>query len=61
MPWLEAYGEILRRFSWRKNDPHIQLHIDLAKQLLTPSDQFLANLRAALTSDSTVSVSDRST
>jgi hypothetical protein len=48
-PWLATYGQHLRRFSWRKNDPHVQLHIDAIGLLSTPSGQFLTDLRAALT------------
>jgi len=47
-PWLEAYGTYLRRFSWRKTDPHVQLQMKVAGLLATSSETFLADLQATL-------------
>ena len=47
-PWLGAYGSHLQRFSWQKHDPHIQLQVNVAEVLATPSEQFLTDLRAAV-------------
>jgi hypothetical protein len=47
-PWLQTYGAHLRRFCWRKRDPHILLEINLTELLVTPSDTFLNDLQAAL-------------
>ena len=46
--WLEVYGTHLRRLSWRKTDPHIQLRVEVVGLLATPSQTFLADLQAAL-------------
>ena len=40
-PWLRAYGASLHRFSRRKTDPHVQLHLQATKLLATPSATFL--------------------
>jgi hypothetical protein len=47
-PWLEVYGAHLHRFSWRKIDPHIQLHANVAGLLATSSETFLTELQAAV-------------
>jgi len=47
-PWLQAYGAHLDRFAWHKTDPHIQLQVNVAGLLGTPSEAFLANLQAAV-------------
>jgi len=47
-PWLEIYGAHLRRFVWRKADPHIQLQVRIAGLLTTSSETFLADLQAAV-------------
>jgi hypothetical protein len=47
-PWLEAYGMVLFRFSWRKTDPHIQVQVKAARLLDTSSDTFLTDLQAAV-------------
>lgn len=47
-PWLEIYGTHLRRFIWRKTDPHIQLQVKMAGLLATSSEMFLADLQAAV-------------
>jgi hypothetical protein len=47
-PWLETYGAHLRRFVWRKADPHIQLQVRMAGLLTTSSETFLADLQAAV-------------
>jgi hypothetical protein len=47
-PWLQAYGAHLRRFYWRKRDPHILLEINLSQLLAAPSKTFLDDLQAAL-------------
>ncbi|MBN1814801.1 MAG: hypothetical protein JXA14_23380, partial [Anaerolineae bacterium] len=47
-PWLQTYGAHLRRFYWRKRDPHILLEINLSELLALPSETFLDNLQAAL-------------
>lgn len=47
-PWLEVYGAHLRRFIWRKTDPHIQLQVRMAGLLATSSETFLADLQAAV-------------
>jgi hypothetical protein len=47
-PWLQTYGAHLRRFYWRKRDPHILLQANLARLLATPSETFLADLQIAL-------------
>jgi len=43
--WLETYGAHLQRFSWGKRDPHVQLQVNLARMLTTPSQAFLADLQ----------------
>jgi hypothetical protein len=45
--WVQAYGACLRRFSWRKSDPHIQLQMDVAGLLAMSSATFLADLQTA--------------
>ena len=47
-PWLEAYGAHLRRFSWRKTDPHVQLEINASGLLSLSSEALLADLQAAV-------------
>jgi hypothetical protein len=47
-PWLQSYGAHLRRFCWRKRDPHILLEINLSQLLAVPSKTFLEDLQAAL-------------
>jgi len=47
-PWLGVYGSHLQRFSWQRHDPHIQLQVNVAEVLATPSERFLADLRAAV-------------
>jgi hypothetical protein len=47
-PWLQSYGAYLRRFYWRKRDPHILLEINLNGLIATPSDTFLNSLQAVL-------------
>ncbi len=47
-PWLEAYGAHLRRFAWRKADPHVQLQMKVAGLLATSSETFLADLQTAV-------------
>jgi hypothetical protein len=47
-PWLQAYGSALRRLAWQKSDPHIQIHLDLAKWTTTSSKELLDGLRTAL-------------
>jgi hypothetical protein len=50
-PWLGTYGAHVRRLSWRKADPHIQLHVKLSKLHTidtTSSATFLADLQAAM-------------
>jgi hypothetical protein len=47
-PWLEAYGTHLRRLVWHKTDPHIQLYVNIAGLLTTPSETFLTDLQAAV-------------
>jgi len=47
-PWLETYGAHLRRFVWRKTDPHVQLQLKVAGLLATSSKTFLADLQAAV-------------
>jgi len=47
-PWLQVYGTHLHRFSWHKTDPHIQLHVEVAGLLATPSETFLASLKTAV-------------
>jgi hypothetical protein len=46
--WLQSYGAHLRRFCWRKRDPHILLEINLSQLLAVPSKTFLEDLQAAL-------------
>jgi hypothetical protein len=46
--WLETYGAHLHRFSWRKSDPHIQLQVNVGGLLATSSEEFLADLQAAV-------------
>lgn len=45
--WLEIYGMHLRRFSWRKRDPHVQVQVKIAGLYKTSSEAFLADLQAA--------------
>jgi hypothetical protein len=45
--WLETYGMHLRRFSWRKRDPHVQVQVETAGLHKISSDVFLADLQAA--------------
>lgn len=45
--WLETYGMHLRRFSWRKRDPHVQVQVEIAGLHKISSDVFLADLQAA--------------
>lgn len=47
-PWLEAYGTSLRRFSWRKADPHVQLEMRMAGLLTTSCEAFLTALQVAV-------------
>jgi hypothetical protein len=47
-PWLETYGAYLRRFSWRKTDPHIQLQVKAAGLLRASSETLLTDLLEAL-------------
>jgi hypothetical protein len=47
-PWLQNYGAHLRRFYWRKRDPHVLLEINLNRLIAVPSDTFLNSLRAVL-------------
>ena len=47
-PWLTTYGKYLHRFSWCKDDPHIQLHAGISKLLVTSSEDFLTNLQVAV-------------
>ncbi len=47
-PWLETYGAHLRRFAWRKTDPHVQLQMKVGGLLATSSETFLADLQAAV-------------
>jgi hypothetical protein len=48
IPWLETYGAHLSRFSWRKYDPHVQLQMEVAGLLDTPSEMFLSDLQASV-------------
>jgi len=47
-PWLETYGAHLRRFVWRKADPHIQLQMNVADLLATSSEAFLTDFQTAM-------------
>ncbi len=47
-PWLETYGSHLRRFQWRKQDPHINLQLRIAGLLDTNAETFLTDLSTAL-------------
>lgn len=47
-PWLHTYGSHLRRFHWRKQDPHINLQLRIADLLDTEAETFLADLSMAL-------------
>jgi hypothetical protein len=46
--WLQSYGVHLRRFCWRKRDPHIVLEMNLNRLITAPSDVFLNSLQAVL-------------
>jgi hypothetical protein len=46
--WLQSYGVHLRRFCWRKSDPHIVLEMNLNRLITAPSDVFLNSLQAVL-------------
>ncbi|HEY73544.1 MAG: hypothetical protein DRI81_12115 [Chloroflexi bacterium] len=46
--WLETYGAHLHRFSWRKQDPHIQVQVNVGGLLATSSETFLADLQSAV-------------
>ena len=47
-PWLETYGSHLRRFHWRKTDPHITLQLSIAGLLETEAETLLTDLSTAL-------------
>ena len=47
-PWLEAYGAHLSRFDWRKQDPHINLHLSIAGLPQREAEAFLTDLGTAL-------------
>jgi len=46
--WLETYAQHLRRFSWRKDDPHVQLQATVGGLLATSSQIFLTDLQTAV-------------
>ncbi len=46
--WLSAYGPHLRRFCWRKQDPHINLQVRITGLLETKAETFLTDLSTAL-------------
>lgn len=46
--WLEAYGSYVRRFHWRKQDPHINLQLSIAGLPDTNAEMFLIDLSTAL-------------
>jgi hypothetical protein len=46
--WLETYGTHLHRLSWRRQDPHVQLHIRVAGLTSTPSHKILDDLRSTM-------------
>ena len=47
-PWLEAYGAHLHRFSWSRNNPHIQLRMNVAGLFVVPSKTFFTDLQTAV-------------
>jgi len=47
-PWLEAHGVYVHRFSWRKQDPHIQMQVNVGGLLATSSETFFADLQSAV-------------
>jgi len=48
--WLKAYGVYLRRFSWQKRDPHIQLDVNVGWLDAGDCQMFMTRLMAAFTS-----------
>ncbi len=50
-PWLEAHGAHLNQFHWRKQDPHINLHLRITGLLDTEAEAFLTDLTTALQAD----------
>jgi len=47
-PWFLAYGSHLRRFHWRKQDPHVVLQLSIAGLLETDAETVFADLSNAL-------------
>ncbi|MCX7681889.1 MAG: hypothetical protein N2508_07995 [Anaerolineae bacterium] len=48
VPWVSTYGMSLQRFSWRKDDPHVQLQMKVTDLLTTSSEAFLTALQIAV-------------
>jgi len=47
-PWLDTYGPHLRRFHWRKQDPHITVKLGIAGLLDVNAETLFADLSNAL-------------
>jgi hypothetical protein len=47
-PWMEAYGAHLNRLDWRKQDPHVDLHLRIAGLQESRAEALLTDLSTAL-------------
>jgi hypothetical protein len=47
-PWMEAYGAHLNRLDWRKQDPHVDLHLGIAGLQESRAEVLLTDLSTAL-------------
>jgi hypothetical protein len=47
-PWIQKYGNCLERFSWRRQEPQIQLQMKAADLLAQPGETFFSDLQQAV-------------